>query len=379
MFWFTQPKNVTQKKILNFRKGKKRALGREEFNLTYWIPLLDYIYKEAVVEEEEEAKKMRQKRAKTYRKLLESYIRHFGLRPPLQVLLDAPMVLALVRERLSAHEAVLRLESVLQASAALGTRFNASAFASSSASGSDRKASAIKPMITQCCIAELYALQQQSKAEESSSSSSKNKTDEQGVGSSTAAAAATTARLAVDMAKTFERRRCNHRNEDGSGAIPGDRCLLDMLGTTNKHRYVLASDSPALRSAVRRDVLAVPVCHHNERKVMVLEPMSEKTQARCEELERAKLDLSTGGSGKRGGSDSILGKRGHGGHIVGLEDGDEEAADGDGQGKAKGPLSLPRKKRAKGPNPLSVKKSTSAKKKKQPRRKPEAGATTTAA
>lgn len=277
---------------------------------------------------------MRQKRAKTYRKLLEAYIRHFGLRPPLQVLLDAPMVLALVREKLSAGDVALRLESVLQASAALGARFNTTASMSGGYSGggggstaAEKKAGAIKPMITQCCIAELYAHQRE-----------------------------TGERLAVEMAKTFERRRCNHRD----AAIPGERCLLDVLGPTNKHRYVLASDSAGLRAAVRRDVLAVPVCHHNERNVLVLEPMSDKTRLRCEELERAKLDLSA--------SRTVLGKRS--GDIVGLddEDGEHHNADADGEaagtGQDRAKVALPRKKRPKGPNPLSVKKSTSLKKKK---------------
>ncbi|PWN91891.1 hypothetical protein FA10DRAFT_265719 [Acaromyces ingoldii] len=143
--------------------------------------------------------------------------------------------------------------------------------------------------------------------------------------------------------------------------MPGERCLLDVLGPTNKHRYVLASDSAGLRAAVRRDVLAVPVCHHNERNVLVLEPMSDKTRLRCEELERAKLDLSAGRT--------VLGKRS--GDIVGLDDDDGEHhrdvdADEDAAGTVhdKAKVALPRKKRPKGPNPLSVKKSTSLKKKK---------------
>lgn len=49
-------------------------------------------------------------------------------------------------------------------------------------------------MITQCCIHELYL---QGKAQQP----------------------------AVDLAKTFERRKCNHREP-----IPGDECLSSVVG-----------------------------------------------------------------------------------------------------------------------------------------------------
>lgn len=50
-------------------------------------------------------------------------------------------------------------------------------------------------VITQCCIVELYKLGRPGQA-------------------------------AVDLAKTFERRKCNHRE-----AIPGDDCLESVVGT----------------------------------------------------------------------------------------------------------------------------------------------------
>jgi U3 small nucleolar RNA-associated protein 23 len=111
-------------------------------------------------------------------------------------------------------------------------------------------------VITQCCIHELYL---------------------QGRGQ----------QAAVDIAKTFERRKCNHRE-----AIPGDECLssvvgqfltnlspnqvIDMVaGDTNKHRYVIASQSQPLRAKLR-SIPAVPIVHIN-RSVIILEPPSEAT------------------------------------------------------------------------------------------------------
>lgn len=135
---------------------------------------------------------MRQKRAKTYRKLLESYIRHFGLRPPLQVLVDAPMALTLAGMKLSSEEVPARLAAVLQVSSALPSGYKGS-YPSSSSSSSHL----VKLMITQCCITELYRLQKEGEKE----------------------------RMAVELAKQWERRYCNHKE-----AIPGDRCLCEVVG-----------------------------------------------------------------------------------------------------------------------------------------------------
>jgi rRNA-processing protein FCF1 len=56
-------------------------------------------------------------------------------------------------------------------------------------------------VITQCCITELYAL-------------------------------GPTGQHVVDMAKNFERRKCNHRE-----AIPGDECLTSVVG---KYTFLLS-------------------------------------------------------------------------------------------------------------------------------------------
>ncbi|KAG6813080.1 hypothetical protein H0H92_014139 [Tricholoma furcatifolium] len=106
----------------------------------------------------------------------------------------------------------------------------------------------VKPMITQCCIHELYL---QGKLQQPS----------------------------VDLAKTFERRKCNHREP-----IPGEDCLTSVVGPTNKHRYVIATQSQPLRVKLR-NIPAVPIVHIN-RTVMVLEPPSDltiETKANMEE------------------------------------------------------------------------------------------------
>ncbi|GLB36325.1 putative fcf1 [Lyophyllum shimeji] len=153
---------------------------------------------------------MRQKRAKAYKKLMSLYSMTFGFRQPYQVLVDSEMCKAAIDHKI---ELVKQLGTVL-----LGE---------------------VKPMITQCCIHELYL---QGKSQQP----------------------------AVDLAKTFERRKCNHRE-----AIPGDDCLVSVVGDTNKHRYVIATQSQPLRSKLRT-VPAVPIVHVN-RTVMVLEPPSDLT------------------------------------------------------------------------------------------------------
>lgn len=51
--------------------------------------------------------------------------------------------------------------------------------------------------------------------------------------------------------------------------------LFKTAGETNKHRYVIATQSQPLRQTLRQ-IPAVPIVHVN-RAVMVLEPPSEKT------------------------------------------------------------------------------------------------------
>lgn len=108
----------------------------------------------------------------------------------------------------------------------------------------------VRPVIAQCCMEELYL---------------------QG----------SALQPAVELAKTFERRKCNHRE-----GIPGDECLLSVVGDTNKHRYVIASQSNELRQKLR-SVPGVPLVHIN-RSVTVLEPPSAATLKQKDKTEESR-------------------------------------------------------------------------------------------
>ncbi|KAJ8468652.1 hypothetical protein ONZ45_g17168 [Pleurotus djamor] len=201
---------------------------------------------------------MRQKRAKTYKKLMALYALSFGFRQPYQVLVDSLICKDVVDHKI---DLVKQLGLVLQ-----GT---------------------VKPMITQCCIHELYLQGKQLQP-------------------------------VVDLAKTFERRKCNHRE-----AIPGDECLASVVGESNKHRYVVASQSQPLRAKLRQ-VPGVPLVHIN-RIVVVLEPPSDATIAAKKSTEEQSLRPKSA-------------------DLAHLEK------------QAEPEPTAHRKKRPKAPNPLSVKK-----------------------
>ncbi|KAH7924860.1 Fcf1-domain-containing protein [Leucogyrophana mollusca] len=165
---------------------------------------------------------MRQKRAKAYRKLMALYCMSFNFREPYQVLVDSETCKIAIDSKMELGK---QLGAVLQ-----GT---------------------IKPMITQCCMEELY---RQGKA----------------------------LQPAVDLAKSFERRKCNHREP-----IPGDQCLASVVGDANKHRYVIATQSQPLRTRLRT-IPAVPIVHIN-RSVMILEPPSDVTLKAKESAEESAL------------------------------------------------------------------------------------------
>jgi len=109
-------------------------------------------------------------------------------------------------------------------------------------------------VITQCCIHELYLQREQ--------------------------------QTAVDLAKAFERRKCNHREP-----IPGDDCLASVVGDSNKHRYVIATQSNPLRTKLRT-IPAVPIVHIN-RTVMILEPPSDVTMRAKLLMEQKALDTTS--------------------------------------------------------------------------------------
>lgn len=107
-------------------------------------------------------------------------------------------------------------------------------------------------MITQCCIKALYD-------------------------------AGPSAQAATDMAKTFERRKCNHLDKPKAE----DECMRVMAGRDNPHRYVVATQSLELRKHLRT-VAGTPIIYLN-RSVVLLEAPSDQTVARKALLEGAKL------------------------------------------------------------------------------------------
>ncbi len=221
--------------------------------------------------------KMRQTRSKAYRKLMTMYSTSFGFRQPYLVLgaywaclsesqrnltslarfhfisflssVDSEMCETAVSQKI---DLLARMESVLVGSIRMSEWSMAILFRA--------LAPLICPsgtlVITQCCIHELYL---QGKSHQP----------------------------AVDLAKSFERRKCNHKE-----AIPGNECIAAVVGASslhpsflpadlhipgeiNKHRYVIATQSHPLRVSLRA-IPGVPIVHIN-RSVMVLEPASDAT------------------------------------------------------------------------------------------------------
>ncbi|CEL55298.1 rRNA-processing protein utp23 OS=Schizosaccharomyces pombe (strain 972 / ATCC 24843) GN=utp23 PE=3 SV=1 [Rhizoctonia solani AG-1 IB] len=153
------------------------------------------------------------------------YCRSFGFRQPYQVLVDSTFCVEVCQHKIDPAK---QLATVLQGEC--------------------------KIMITQCSMVELYKLGQ-------------------------------SAQHIVDVAKSFERRKCNHRE-----AIENEPCIESVVGETNKHRYVVASQSTDLRSKLRK-IPGVPLVHIN-RSVMVLEPRSEATIKAKDQSESANMGVT---------------------------------------------------------------------------------------
>lgn len=131
---------------------------------------------------------------------------------------------------------------------------------------------------------------------------------------------------ALVIARRFESRRCGHDTP-----IPAADCLRSMVGETNPHSYLVATQDTKLRNDLRR-IPAVPLCYIQYNTVILEEPSAASTQ-RAKELEAAKA----------------------------MPKPSEIAAAKKVKEEGKPAFVLHRKQPAKGPNPLSVKKSTAAK------------------
>ncbi|SPO28070.1 related to UTP23 - essential nucleolar protein that is a component of the SSU processome [Ustilago trichophora] len=237
---------------------------------------------------------MRQRRAKIYRKMLHQYQMQFGFREPYQLLLDDTFSLALSRYKIS--DPLNQFSNVLQSKK-------------------------IKPLITQCCMAALYALGKEHQS-------------------------------TVDMAKAWERRMCNHRE-----AIDPQECVKQCVGAENKHRYIVASEQGELRRDLRLGVAGLPMMHFTQ-AVMVLEPMSPLTKSKIEEKEETKLQLPASEAGLLKNQPSVEVDI-----IGGSGEGDADGADKvEGESAAtvaaakEGEAEGGRRRKRKAPNPLSVRK-----------------------
>ncbi|EPX73584.1 rRNA processing protein [Schizosaccharomyces octosporus yFS286] len=226
---------------------------------------------------------MRQKRAKTYRKLMHTYQLVFGFREPYQVLVDSDFISDLTKSKMDITAAIKR---TVQGD--------------------------IKPMITQCCIRQLYSRSQEAKQE-------------------------------IQIAKSFERRRCGHIDEAKSPLECMQSCI--NVNGKNKHRYVVATQNTELRDHLR-SVPGVPLIYM-KRSVVVLEPASRATMLEKHAKESSQMGVSKEEkqilSGKRPVSES-----------EGEETGNEATENTEEQPKKK------KRKGPKGPNPLSVRKKKSA-------------------
>ncbi|CCE84075.1 Piso0_004678 [Millerozyma farinosa CBS 7064] len=213
---------------------------------------------------------MRQKRSKAYKKQMGLYVHAFKFRDPFQVLVDDEFIRICDKASL---DVVRGLTRILHGG--------------------------VKPMITQCCIQALYASRNQH---------------------------------VIDLAKSFERRKCNHSIKDPLTSGECLKSVVDVEGQ-NKHRYIVATQDVGARKHFRK-VPGTPLIYMNP-TVMVMEPLSDASSKVIKDIENRKLT---------GGLNDV-----NSGKIVP----EQAAAEQDGQPPVK------KRKGPKGPNPLSVKKKKS--------------------
>lgn len=162
----------------------------------------------------------------------------------------------------------------------------------------------------------------------------------------------------ITLAKTFERRRCNHHTlEQPLSTLECLFSVVDSKGSrTNKNRYVVASQEDDVRRKLR-EIPGVPLVYV-KRSVMVMEPMAEGSVGVREGVERGKFRAGLKGrnlSGvkrKREAENEVNTGRAAGSPDASPPEGEDDAERAVKKRKAKGP---------KGPNPLSVKKSKKGK------------------
>jgi len=169
---------------------------------------------------------MRTKRSKVYKRAMALYTTAFKFREPYQVLVDSEFV---QRASLQKIDLYARFENIFGGPA--------------------------KIMITQCAIKHLY-----DKGREAAG--------------------------AIEYAKSFERRKCNHWKTKDTD----DECIGGVMGDLNRYKYCIATQSNKLRSDLRK-VPGVPLLFE-KRSIILLEPPSEASVAKRHEIEESKLHIS---------------------------------------------------------------------------------------
>ncbi|KAI9892299.1 MAG: hypothetical protein M1814_001498 [Vezdaea aestivalis] len=236
-----------------------------------------------------------------------NYKLNFGIREPYQVIVDAGMLRETKRLNM---DLVTNLERALHG--------------------------VVKPMITQCSIRHLYNAEPK---------------EEQ----------------LIILAKTFERRRCDHSiTEEELSTLDCLSSVVDNRGnSTNKHHYIIASQDLSVRMHMR-SIPGVPLLYVSH-SIMFLEPMADTSEDQKKILEKQKLRSGLPKavkSLKRAFDDMDVSEGKSNAHgPKNLETKAIEAI----QATEKGSETKPPSKRhkARGPNPLSIKKPKKPKKKKK--------------
>ncbi|KAL8745090.1 MAG: hypothetical protein Q9190_002737 [Brigantiaea leucoxantha] len=153
------------------------------------------------------------------------------------------------------------------------------------------------------------------------------------------------------IAKSMERRRCNHHTLDKPlSTLECFSSVIDSKGSsTNKHRYVVASQEEEVRRHCR-GIKGVPLVYV-KRSVMVLEPMTEESLGVRESLERGKFRLGLRGSVARNGAKRKREDESEIDQAIRTSGGGTEVEHG-----VENTVVKRRIRGLKGPNPLSVKK-----------------------
>ncbi|RFU74574.1 rrna-processing utp23 [Trichoderma arundinaceum] len=243
---------------------------------------------------------MRGKRSKQYRKLMEQFSMTFGFREPYQILVDAEMIK------------------------------DANRFTMDLAAGLQRTVHGkVKPLITQCEIRKLYA-------------------DKDQPGGN----------AAIELAKTFERRRCGHHPDQYPKPLETMECIRSVVDPKstgeNKHRYVVASQSLDVRRMLR-GIRGVPLIYI-KRSVMILEPMADESVQIREREERRKFRAELKNTlGKRKREEKEERNDGEGNDDDSGSD-DEAVQQGEAAPASASEKKPKKNKGIKGANPLSMKK-----------------------